>query len=215
MPVVLLPTTVRTFEGTVADVLARVRYLLQDEGRDAPTETPDPTLYRWSDAELILWVNDALAAAVRINPVLFVKTGQHACSGGYYQTVVLPRAVAIVNVVGVPLADEPTLTQFSPGWQSAPSGPAVNWLRAPGDELSFMLYPPSPSNQELQIMFVQAHLRVDDASDIIELPETHIPALADYVVGQAEAKDDEAINTQRQQVFMQNFAAKIKGAPTP
>lgn len=212
MPVVLFPTGTRTYEGRVRDVLDRARILLQDEGRETPTSRVDPTLYRWTDAELITWVNDGLDAAARINPALFTKPLTHSCTAGYYQTLALARAVRVVDVVGVTVCDEATLTQFSPGWQVSAAGPAVNWMRAPGDENSFMVYPPSASNQTLAVMVVQAHPRVNDGADVIDLPETHIPALAQFVVGMAESKDDEQINAQRQQAAMANFAALIKGS---
>jgi hypothetical protein len=212
MSVVLFPTSIRTYEGTVQDVLGRARYLLQDEGKETPTSPLDPTLYRWTDAELLVWVNDGLDAAARVNPALFTKPMVHNCTAGYYQTLSIARAVRLVDVVGVQICDKEALTQFAPGWQSGTPGTARNWMPAPGDENSFMVYPPSPSEQSLTVMVVQAHPRVDDGADVIDLPETHIPALAQFVVGMAESKDDEQINTQRQQAVMANFAALIKGS---
>lgn len=211
MPVVIFPTGARTYEGTVQDVIDRARYVLQDEGRDRPGDPVNPALYRWTDAEFFLWINDALSAALQIRPALFVKQAMHQCTAGYYQTLSVARAVELVDIIGLPIADVAALTQFSPGWQSAPAASAKNWMRAPGDLLSFYLSPPSPSNQTLPVMLTQAHVRVDSPDDVIELPEVYIQAIADYVVAMAEAKDDEQIDANRQQAALAAFASKIKG----
>ncbi len=211
MPFTLFPTTSRTFTGTVQDVLDRARTLLQDEGKETPDATPNPDLYRYSDPTLIRWVNDALAAALRINPSLFVKQQTHACTAGWYQTLSIDRAVQVTDVVGLLPIEKATLDLFAPNWQNSAPGTAINWMPAPGDPNSFIVYPPSPSDQALPVLIVQAHIRVDDPADIIELPEIYIPALAQFVVGMVELGDDEHVNTQREQSVMNNFGALIKG----
>ncbi len=214
MSLVLIPTASPVgYTATAAEVLSRARILLNDLGVDEVGGTPDPQLFRNSDAELLTWASDALSAALKLNPSLFVKVDQHVCTAGHYQTLSFARAVSMDVVVGMPVADEAALTRFAPGWQDGPPGPAVNWMPVSGTPKSFMLYPPSPSQQVLPVRFIQAHAPLATTTDVVELPESYIPALADYVVAQAEAKDDEPVNNNRVQVMLSNFAMKIQGAP--
>lgn len=193
----------RTYQLTAGNVISKARYILQDES--------DGT-YRWSNKELIGWLNDAINSMLGIVPALFSETVQHTCSAGYRQTIVNARSVALIEIVGVPPADVAVLAQFMPGWQTAAPGAIKNWMRIEGDQLSFYCTPPSADGQPLQAVVVVSPIPMDSTTDILPVPENYEPALVDYVVAMAQAKDDESIDMNRMQLFQANFAARVKGA---
>ena len=202
MPIVLLNTaTTRTYEVTAQAVIDKVRTLTQD--KSAPYRTPD--------AEILGWLNDCIKTVVALVPQLFTAMGTHTCASGFRQTLSNARAHSLVDVVGVPLADLQTLTQFAPGWQTAAAGAIQNWMRPVNEPLSFYCYPPSAEGQALTIMFVEVPIDLTDGADQIPLPESYEPAIVGYCTSMVEAKDDESVDSARSQQFMADFIGRIKG----
>lgn len=191
----------RTYLLTVNTVLSKVRRLIQDE----------TTPYRYTDAELLGWLNDAITTMVSLKPGLFTTIATHTCSDGYRQTVVNTNAHMLVDVIGVVSADLASLTRFVPGWQTATPGAIVNWMRDPQEQLSFFCYPPAVEGQSLSVEIVEKPAELTATTDRVPVPESYEPALVDYCVGMAQSKDDEAIDMNRMQQFMTNFAGRVKG----
>lgn len=210
MTVFLFPTSTPTAsnELTAGSIIDKVRIILQD------TDTSE---LRDDDSEFIGWINDAINTVLSLMPELFSKFGDHVCTAGVNQTVVLPRAVQLLDVVGVPICDQATLTQFAPGWQNATPGAAKNYMRSPGDKLGFRVYPPAAANAVIPIEYVESPAPLTTRADKVPLPESFEPALVEYVAGFAQMKEDESINFQRQQALMSSFVARITGqqAATP
>lgn len=192
----------RTYQLTADQVIGKARYILQDE---------DIGAYRWSNPELLGWLNDAVNTVLSVIPSLFHVTVQHTCIAGYRQTIESSRAVSLTEIIGIPAADASVLSSFMPGWQSATAGSIDNWMRIAGDPLGFYVYPPSNAGQVLQALIVQSPAPLDDVTDIIQIPENYEPALIDYLVAMAQAKDDESVDMTRMQAFQQTFTARIKG----
>ena len=192
----------RTWVNAASDVIARARNITNDE---------DSGGYRTSDATMLLWINDALQTLVNTAPDLFQETATHTCTAGYRQVIETERAVSLVDVVGVPMADMVSLSRFSPAWTSGTAGAIKNWLRAAEEKLTFYVYPPSASAQSLSMLIVRAPAKLTATSDKIPLPETFLPALVDYVVAMIELKDDEHVGSGRQQLLMQQFAQRVGG----
>lgn len=203
MPTVLLNTPVsRAYQLICANVISKARFILQDR----------TAAYRNPDDELIGWINDAINAVLGLFPALFAASLTHSCVAGHRQTVVNARAVSLIDVVGVPACDPAALTDFLPGWQTAPQGATVNWMRVANDPLSFECYPPAPAGQALPILAVVSPDPLEDPTDVIPLPEAYEPALVDYIVAMVQMKDDEAIDFGRQQQALANFTSRIRGA---
>lgn len=192
----------RTYTLLVSTVLAKVRRLIQDE----------TSPFRYNNDELIGWLNDAIASMVNLVPGLFTSMVTHTCSSGYRQTIVNTRAAALLDIIGVVPADMTSLTRFTPNWQTAPNGTIANWMRNPAEPLSFFCYPPSAEGQVLSALIVEKPATLSATSDLVPVPEHYEPALVDYVASMAQFKDDEHVDTNRQQQLMANFAARVKGA---
>lgn len=192
----------RTWVNAASDVIARVRNITNDE---------DSGGYRTSDPNMLLWINDVLQTLVNTAPDLFQEAATHTCTAGYRQVIETERAVSLVDVVGVPMADMVSLSQFNPAWTSGTAGTIKNWLRAAEEKLVFYVYPPSSSGQSLPMLIVRAPAKLTATTDKIPLPETFLPALVDYVVAMIELKDDEHLGSGRQQMLMQRFGQRVGG----
>jgi hypothetical protein len=193
---------------TPQDIITEARYILND------TES---TRYRNTDAELLGWVNDALDVMVGERPELFVTVSDHTCTVGVEQSPTFARLVRVLGVNRVVggnallQADRATLDAFLPGWRELDSAAAVHWLPHP-DPKKFYLYPPAAISQAVEVPFVQAPATLL-IGDTIPVSENFRPALLNFVVGMAETKDDEHVDSGRAAQAKSDFVAMItKGA---
>lgn len=193
----------RSYQMTVGGVIGKARLLLNDA---------NSTLgYRNGDAELIGYLNDAINLMVGVKPGLFAVTTNLTCVAGYMQKVEFARAVQILEVVGIPECERATLTQFAPNWMGATAGATVNWMRSPAEPLRFDVYPPAVADAALPVLYVESPQPLASIGDAIKLSENYEPALIDFVVGRAEMKDDEHVNSTRAAQMMNRFLEQIKG----
>ena len=206
MPIVLVESiTERTYQTTVGSVISKARRILQDEDDSGSTG------YRWTDIELIGWINQAVASMIGIVPMEFAKVVTHTCAEGYRQKIVSARAVSLIDIIGIPPADAMTLTQFKPGWQEAAAGAAKNWMRVNSEPLGFFLTPPSQAAQSLLALVIEIPESVSSTSDVVPVSENYEPAIVQYVVAMALMKDDEAVDGNRFTAALQIFVKSIQG----
>lgn len=193
----------RTYTLTVQNVLTSARFLIADKRADMG--------FRNTDAELIVCLNDALNAMVLALPGLFTVIAPFACVAGYLQTVENDRAVMFLSVVGVPMGDAATLSEFSPGWITAVApGPIAEYMPVEGDPLKFMVYPPSTVAQAITVRTIVSPLPLAAVADRVPVPETYAPALAEYVAGRTDMQEDEGAVSGRASQLMDRFLSSVK-----
>lgn len=192
----------RTYTLTAASVIAKARVLLNDTNADVG--------YRTSDDTLRSMLDDALAAAVAAVPGLFATTLAHTCQAGVNQTIETQRSGALLDVLGLHEADYASLRQFRPNWAADTPGSPVEYARLPGEALRFVVRPPAVGGETLQARIVRAPTKLAGNALTIELPEAFEPALVDYLVGRAEAVDDEHVNSNRAAQMVASFVGTVK-----
>jgi hypothetical protein len=192
---------------TLAIPVATARSILNDT---------DPTAYRYSDADLLQYGNDALDQMVTLVPSLFYVEGEMECVAGALQALNFADARALVVIrnikdgAAIIPANKPTLDLFDPSWISGTAGAAKNWMGVEGDPVRFYLYPPSPNGQTLNIIYIRNPQEYTSSQDT-GLPPVYTDAIADYIVYRAESRDDESVVSQRAQAFYQSFVNKCSG----
>jgi hypothetical protein len=193
----------RTYTLTIGAVIATARSMLNDTREDMG--------YRAEDAELVGYLSEALRAMVGIVPGLFSATATHTCTAGARQQLENERAVAMLDIPGLPESDLATLNQFAPGWTAATAGATREFIRLPAEPLAFMVYPPAAAAATLAVRMViaPAALAVDLAA-LLPVPEAFQPALAEYVAGRADMKNDESANSNRAGQLLERFTAGVK-----
>lgn len=195
---------------TPRDIIKQARYLTQDTDSVVPRQT---------DAELLSYVNEALREACVLRPDLFSAIGDMTCTPGQCeQAIRFIDAVSLLDVLcihgghAVTPMDRQAMDLFKPNWRLDAAAAAKHWTPLPGDSLSFLIYPPAPAGQVLDVRYVRnpATYALDDVMG--DLPLAYQPALADYLVYRAESKDDEHVLTQRAAAHYAAFKTKFGAA---
>ena len=177
--------------------------------------TPD---YRYSDADLLEYGNGALRSLTTLKPSLLSTEGDVTCATGKaLQSIGFADAHALIQVQSVKdgnvitLIDRTVLDSFSPGWMQMTAGAAQHWMPHADDPFKFYLYPPAPAGQQVTVLYVRVPATYTADQDT-GLPESLNDAVTDYIVGMAESRDDEHVNTGRATMFLNQFSARITGA---
>lgn len=189
---------------TPQDIITEARLILLDN---------DPLGYRQSDSELLLYVNEALNEIADLAPSYYQTVGDFTCQGlsseqtlSFSDARRFQRVIRIKNGTAVPECDMDTLDRYDPAWSLAAAGPAVNWMSGSNeDQRRFYITPPAPNGQVLEVQYVKNPATYALTDTIGELPSTCRPALANYVVGRSESKDDEHVNSGRAVAFLTLF----------
>lgn len=194
---------------TPSEILTDARYILNDTDATSP---------RQSDTELLEYVNDGLKEVLILRPELFSTIGDLVCTQGTVeQQITFVDAVALVEVLcihnGAALTpfDMRAMDAFSPTWRAATPAAASQWTKKEGDPLRFFLNVPAPASQTVDVRYIRNPSEYALGAEISDLPDAYKPALVDYVVHRAEAKDDEHVLSGRSEQFYQSFVSKIKG----
>lgn len=195
-------TSVSTSLPLVSECVNEVRGIIKDT---------DATAYRYSDADLVLYCNDALAAIAHRRPDLFSTIGDIPCVAGVFQTAPA-GAFQIMDIFCVKggrvctMTEKKFLDRTNNGWMTAASGPTENWIDIPTDPVSFMVSPPAAAGQTLTGQWAKQPSTVV-MTDVLPIPYAN--AVKNYMIFKAESRDDEHVTTQRAQAFLALFDQSI------
>lgn len=175
--------------------------------------------YRYPDADLLEYGNGALRALITLKPSLFYTEADVTCATGKaLQTAGFDDIDSLVKVQSVKdgnvitRIDRSALDNFSPGWMQMTAGAAQHWMPHADDPFKFYLYPPAPSGQQVTVLYVRVPATYTADQDT-GLPESLKEAVTDYIVGMAESRDDEHVNSGRAAQFLSQFSARLGVAP--
>lgn len=195
---------------TPADCILTARTVYNDKDSD---------LYRFTDAELLVYVNEAIAEISALKPALFNTIGDLLCTPGEVeQSVAQLDAQLIIKPLcihgGAALTpfDLATMDAFNPNWRNDTAGPAQQWSRLENDPLRFLIYPKAPAAaQTLDVQYVRNPTVLALTDPITEIPAGFIPAIPDWIIYRAESTDDEHAVSGRAASHRDAFSARIKG----
>jgi len=188
------------------DVVTEVRRLIQDE-----TAT-----YRYSDAVLLSFANQALKRIAVLRPDLFADTkSDYACT----QDAVIQsaptdslRMIEVYQVVGGDGVIETTreaLDQAYPTWMNDAAAATQNWMRHPRNPNKFFIYPKAPAGQELVIEYAKTPTTYDGTTTVALLGDAYLPVVIDATVFLAESIDNEHVSSQRAELFQKSFTQAL------
>lgn len=194
----------------ISSAIAIARVILNDT-------TPD---YRYSDPDLLEYGNGCLRALPEIKPEWLTAVIDVPCTADKALQSLPTTAHGLVSInrikngLVVWPADRAALDYFSPGWMSATSAAAQNWMPDASSPRRFWIYPPAITSQVLEatVILIPGPYTADQDTG---LPITITEAVADYIIGIAESRDDEHVNTNRATQFLTQFAARIGVKPQP
>lgn len=211
---------------TVGDLLRRARRILQEESTDGT---------RWTNAELLDWLNESYAFVVGVRPGANVITAEIVCVAGTRQAIpaagerlldVVRNTAPGANGLAVTPMLRSQLNAARPRWHGEPKTDAIeHFLFDEDDPRSFFVYPPAMAGAKLEISFSAvpaphgAAQAKADSTEALRLPDTYAPILVDLVLARAFAKDAEGgANQQRATLHSQAaqgaLGLKIQGDST-
>lgn len=214
---------------TVRQVLANVRTTLQDIADAAQVR-------RWSDAELIHWLNEAYQATVALKPGVGAVTDVLELTKGVRQQIP-DGGIRLVDVVrntasssdGYPVTpvNRAEMDAVDPGWYRLPEELNIeHYMVDDQNPKSFYVYPPAAAGAEVEIIYVSVpapHTAEPAAlDDAVPVDDAYVPALTDYILYRGFDKDsDYAGNMARSGKHFQAFSAllgqriKIEASTSP
>lgn len=158
---------------------------------------------RWTRTELLGWVNDAQRALVLAIPETSAATTQVNTVAGARQTIpstawLLLRVARNMGTGGatpgrfLEKISEERLTRANPTWTSDTATlEAKAYAYTPLDKTVFWVYPPSSSDQKLEIIYSMIPVDMVVETDVITVQDVYEPVLLDYVLYRACSKDAE------------------------
>jgi hypothetical protein len=162
----------------------------------------DEEFVRWTQVELIDWLNDCAAAIIIRRPAAFALAVNFAMAAGTKQEL-LAGMVQLLDVVrnikagGLPgrpigMVDRKLLDDAEPDWHSAkPSATISNYthdLRVPR---TFYVYPPASAGQLIEILTAALPTTVTTIGDQFGIGAEYIEAIVHYLCYRALSKDSE------------------------
>lgn len=193
---------------TAQDVVTRVRGQLID-----------PDGVRWTDAELLRWVADALRTVLAAKPAAMSTVAVVPLVAGTKQ--VLPAdahmLLGIVRNMGSdgvtpgravrPISRE-LIDAFNPDWhQATPAAAVQNYVFDANLLDTFYVYPPNNGAGRAEIIYAKAAPSEVGLSDELPILDNYLIALTDYVLFRAHQKDsDYAAGQATAQTYLNAFA---------
>lgn len=190
----------------LSDVISEARILLQDT---------HATLRRYSDADLLLFANQALKRIALLRPDLFSYFGNVSCTAGTVLQSLPADAVRLMDVFSVTgggsvrETNRETMDDAYPQWVSDTAGAAVNWMRHPRSATKFFIYPKAPVSQQLVVEYAQSPSDYEEDDEVELLPDAYYPVVVDGVVFLAESMDNEHVNSGRAELFQKSFSEAL------
>jgi len=194
----------------VIDLIDRAENVLQDPGNA-----------RWTQAELLGYLNDAQREIVMHRPDSKVTSATHTCAASSKQSlpasalrlVDIPRNV---NGKAITQIERKVLDVQNPTWHTGSGNTVVeHFMYDAADPKVFYVYPVPANTVQITISYSESTSDItisNYSSDttVIGLDDPYANAILDYVLYRAYQKDaDFAGNMQRVATYYQSFANSI------
>lgn len=183
----------------------------------------DSEYVRWSKEELLEWVSEAQIAIARTpgtyTKVEFVKlkegTRQSLPSDGW----ALCEVIRNVDEDGTPLTPVKLVTRALldaavPTWHMRAGRLLVeNYVYDERTPTDFFVYPPSDGEGHVEIAYMAIPKQITDGEQEMELDDTFMPAILNYVLYRATSKEaDFAPGLQSATAFFQSYMQELSAA---
>ena len=183
----------------VQDIADRATDLLLDKERSDEDA-------RWTDAELVRWINDFRIAAITRLPSAFAITAVRTLAQGTKQAIPddgtmlfdVVRNLANDGVTpgrAIRRTDRQAIDDYDPDWHSATPASTISQFtyddRAPN---VFFVNPPAVAGTKVEILSPAIPAAGSAMKDTIDIGLQYMEAIVNYVAYRAKSKDSEYAN---------------------
>jgi hypothetical protein len=158
----------------------------------------DPDAVRWTDAELLAWLNGGQLQIVAVRPDMKTATVDLTLVAGVEQSIPTTglRLIDVKrNVDGpaVTLVSRDQLNEFDPDWYVAdPSDYIRHFMFDDAVPKAFEVYPPANAGQKVRVVHSVVPTDCADLAASIDLDDTCEGPLIDWVCYRAWSKDGDS-----------------------
>lgn len=190
---------------TPAGIITEARKLLQDV--DLP--------YRYSDTDLLGFVNQALKRMAILRPDLFGELGDIPTTAGSAVQSLPTDALRLIDIfqvkngTAITEVDRETMSRCNPSWMSETAGIPKNFMRHVKNPERFFLYPPPAAGTILVAEYAKTPPDYALGATIVTPSDSFMPAIVDATVFLAESIDDEHVNSGRAKLFLDLFTSEL------
>jgi hypothetical protein len=192
------------------DLISRVSITLQD-----------PTFVRWTQSELLNYLNDAQRQVVLFRPDAKAANAAFSCAATAKQT--LPAdGLRLINVLrntngrAVTKVDRSILDVQLPNWyETAVSADGVkHYVYDALDPKNFYVFPKPAAAHQIDIVYAMAPVDIvisnfTTDTQVIGIDDIYANALMDYMMYRSYQKDSEFANLNRAAVYYQAFTTSL------
>ena len=185
----------------------------------AARQLVDPGYIRWSQEELLDYLNDGRLETTTVRPDLYSLYATVSLVEGTRQAVPADGArlldlIRNTNGTAVRVIEREWLDAARPGWQTDTAASAISqFCYDERDPRAFYVYPPALAGIQVDLLYTRLPdpVTVDDMDEVQLTQEgAYAPALVDYVVYRALAKDSEvAANLERAAAYYSRYTASL------
>lgn len=186
-----------------SDVLTRCARVLNDE-----------EYVRWTKAELLAWLNDAMAEIAVRRPAAYTVNRGMVLEAGVFQK--LPddaiQLFDITNTGTAPISriDRRLLDDQVPLWRSQPQTSRVrHYMYEESTPKSFRIYPPAKAGTSIGIIYGAIPPLVTSETETLKLDREYISPLVSFILYRAYSKDSEYAQGQIANLHYQAFAESV------
>lgn len=178
----------------------------------------DPTNIRWTQDELLGWLNDAQSEIVLYKPNACVKNVDMTLVAGTKQTIPAD-GVGFIDVPrntggdAVRATNRQILDAQIPNWHasSRANSKVVHYCYSPYNPRTFYVFPPSPGGNSVEIIYT-ASPTAATLGGVISIDDIYSTAIINFILYRAYTKDAEyAENFAAAQAYYQAFTTQITG----
>lgn len=173
---------------------------------------------RWTDAELIRWINDSRMAILMRKPSACAKIATVALAHGTLQAIPVDgvQLLDVINNMGsegktpgrsIRRTDRQNIDDDDLYWHKATAKAEISQFtyddRIPKE---FFVWPPAVAGTNVRISYVAIPPSVDTKDDTLEIGLECMDAVVNYVAYRAKAKDSQYANAAEAASFYQVFS---------
>jgi hypothetical protein len=194
----------------VQDIIDRATDILLDKDRlDSDA--------RWTDGELIRWINDSRMAILTRRPQACSKVATVTLLAGTYQT--LPDdGVQLFDVIrnmgasgttpgrSIRRTDRQNIDDYDANWHAGtPSSEVSQFTQDDRTPKDYFVYPPAVVGTKIQIAYAAIPPAITAKTDNLEIGLESLEAVVNYVCYRAKSKDTEYANASEAAAFYAAF----------
>lgn len=173
---------------------------------DARQELNDPREARWSNDDLLAYLNDALLALIQVRPdasmttasLLLVQGTEQSLPAGALRLVKVSRNLGADGTTpgrAVQVGDRQAIDAIDPNWHQTSGATVLEYFYDPIVPRRFAVYPAVPASPKVYVEATYSALpAVVDEPEAADLPvdDSYAPALREWMLYRAWGGDDES-----------------------